>query len=282
MGSAQILSLVEDALAVGLDGTGHFSLCPQAADLRADVLERSWHAVRLQGRFAEKVDRLQMELRVAPCVPRRTAADVTRCCQVVMNLLTNAVKFAADEGGSVEMSAAYDAATEARARLNSDLERAQQSRAQRSGEGGAGDGFIRRRVCALSLFLLPRHAASQRACALESSAPRPLPPLPFPPQTLSVAVRDNGRGLSAEGLGKLFKPFSQAEGEVTKATFGGTGLGLVICRDITRAMAREAIYCGQPAPQPLANVSTASDAALPFPLLRVMCSILPARAVTSQ
>lgn len=32
---------------------------------------------------------------------------------------------------------------------------------------------------------------------------------------LRVAVRDNGRGLSEEGMERLFKPFSQAEGDGT-------------------------------------------------------------------
>lgn len=92
MGSSQILSLVEDALAVGFDGTGQFSLSPEVVDLTADVLERSWNTVRLQQRFAEKIARIRMELRVAPEAPRRTVADATRCCQVVMNLLANAIK----------------------------------------------------------------------------------------------------------------------------------------------------------------------------------------------
>lgn len=32
-------------------------------------------------------------------------------------------------------------------------------------------------------------------------------------ELLSVAVSDNGRGLSQEGIARLFKPFQQAEGE---------------------------------------------------------------------
>lgn len=55
-------------------------------------------------------------------------------------------------------------------------------------------------------------------------------------QTLCVRVKDNGRGLSEEGMARLFHPFQQAEGEATKRDFGGTGLGLVICRDILQAM----------------------------------------------
>lgn len=30
---------------------------------------------------------------------------------------------------------------------------------------------------------------------------------------MTVSVKDNGRGISEEGISRLFKPFSQAEGE---------------------------------------------------------------------
>lgn len=55
---------------------------------------------------------------------------------------------------------------------------------------------------------------------------------------LRARVRDTGIGLSEEGMERLFKLFSQAEGSVTKMQFGGTGLGLVISRDLCRSMVR--------------------------------------------
>lgn len=102
---------------MGLDGTGQFRLTPELVELRSGVLERAWNAVRLQKQFADKIGRIRMDMRVAGEAPRWTIADPTRCCQVLMNLLANAIKFTTAEDGSgfVEMIVDYCPETEARA-----------------------------------------------------------------------------------------------------------------------------------------------------------------------
>jgi signal transduction histidine kinase/CheY-like chemotaxis protein/HPt (histidine-containing phosphotransfer) domain-containing protein len=52
---------------------------------------------------------------------------------------------------------------------------------------------------------------------------------------LRFEIEDTGVGITAEAASRLFKPFSQADASTTR-TFGGTGLGLVICKRIIDLM----------------------------------------------
>jgi PAS domain S-box-containing protein len=49
------------------------------------------------------------------------------------------------------------------------------------------------------------------------------------------SIIDTGIGIPADKINKLFKPFSQIDGTEGK-NFGGTGLGLVICKEFTNLM----------------------------------------------
>ena len=53
--------------------------------------------------------------------------------------------------------------------------------------------------------------------------------------TIRLSVVDQGIGISKDALEGLFEAFSQAENSTTRR-FGGTGLGLTICRHITDLM----------------------------------------------
>lgn len=53
--------------------------------------------------------------------------------------------------------------------------------------------------------------------------------------TVEFSVRDTGRGMSADDLSRLYQVFRRDSGQ-GEYCFSGTGLGLVICRRLVRAM----------------------------------------------
>lgn len=58
------------------------------------------------------------------------------------------------------------------------------------------------------------------------------------PARVQMRVRDTGVGITREAIERIFAPFEQADGSMTRR-FGGAGLGLAICSRLTRLMGGE-------------------------------------------
>ncbi len=62
---------------------------------------------------------------------------------------------------------------------------------------------------------------------------------------LTFSIEDTGIGIDQKNFDKLFQPFSQVDGSITRK-FGGTGLGLVISQSLLKLMGGEFNVSSQP------------------------------------
>lgn len=62
---------------------------------------------------------------------------------------------------------------------------------------------------------------------------------------IRVTVRDQGAGIPADAMDRLFTPFAQGSSEVAR-TYGGTGLGLKVSRDLARLMGGDLTVVSEP------------------------------------
>jgi signal transduction histidine kinase len=73
--------------------------------------------------------------------------------------------------------------------------------------------------------------------------------VPGPPlgelSSVSIVIRDSGIGIPADKLATIFEQFTQADTSTTRK-YGGTGLGLTICRQLTELMGGTITVASEP------------------------------------
>jgi CheY-like chemotaxis protein len=79
---------------------------------------------------------------------------------------------------------------------------------------------------------------------------------------LKIEVADTGAGMTAEQVDRLFKPFEQADASIAR-THGGTGLGLVISRQLARMMGGDITVTSTPGEGSRFTVTVGVAAAAP-------------------
>ena len=159
-----LLLLLNDILDFAKIDAQKLTLSPAPFDLQrlaASVIDMLRPAARARA--------LALSLDLSPDVPPHLLGDDARLRQVLVNLVSNAVKFT--ERGVV------------------------------------------------TLGITARAAGPESDCDDE----------------IAFRVEDTGIGMASEVLTRLFLPFEQADGGITRR-YGGTGLGLAICKQIVAAM----------------------------------------------
>ena len=172
--SRALLSIVNDVLDLSKIEAGKLELDPRPFKLN-DVLEEVnsiFHALMLN-------KSIQYSQNISPSVPEYLFTDSTRMKQLLMNLLSNALKFT-PRGGEITFSV--------------DVE--------------------------------PLSTMHSATIANSDNSSEYL---------LRLTVTDTGIGISADRLETIFEAYQQAETH-TSRIYGGTGLGLSLCRQIAQLM----------------------------------------------
>ncbi len=81
---------------------------------------------------------------------------------------------------------------------------------------------------------------------------------------LSFAVADSGIGLTKAEIGRLFRPFAQANPDIA-AKFGGAGLGLAETRRLARAMGGDVTVASTPGRGSIFRLTVTAERAEPSP-----------------
>lgn len=162
--SQTLLLLINDILDLSKIESGNLVLAPNECNIR-EVAYDTTSIVLTKAADAHNDLRLMLD----PDIPEQVMLDEHRLRQVLMNLMSNAVKFT--ENGMVTL--------------------------------------------AIDCQLKGNHKAD-----------------------LTFSVMDTGVGIAGDKQNQIFAPFVQEDGSITRQ-FGGTGLGLTICRQLVELMGSE-------------------------------------------
>jgi PAS domain S-box-containing protein len=176
---------------------------------------------------------IELTMQIQPQVPNHIIGDATRLRQVLVNLLSNGIKFT----------------TSGQVSLNVDLFSIGRNMSQSIGQSMAS--MPQQRSLAASPGVEVENATKltdERNHDQMSDDFDPVPDRAFdnernelsdrePLNTVELmfAIKDTGIGIPAERLPRLFKPFSQVDASTTRK-YGGTGLGLVISKRLCKLM----------------------------------------------
>ena len=160
-------------------------------------------------RVAATKKNISLSIRDNPGRLKVVVSDQARLSQIVLNFLSNAVKFT-PENGTITVTMSWGEAED----------KFQQTSLDNGGElGVAGD----------ELHKLLEICRLQRQEVVNEYRVR------THLEQMTLCVEDSGIGIEPAKIGAIFQPFEQADASVTRA-YGGTGLGLSICRQLAQLL----------------------------------------------
>ena len=172
-----------------------------------------------------------LALKALPDFAARRLATITTQAFLLRDLIDNILEFSRLEAGRMETGAGVADLAELAGQL--DLTFADQARSRGLQltidlpRGPLGVNLPRLRQVLVNLIgnalkFTPRGRVQVRGTLLQ-------------PARLRVEVQDDGIGIPAEAIPRLFREFSQVDGSHARS-YGGSGLGLAICRRIVEGM----------------------------------------------
>ncbi|MEH2052220.1 PAS domain S-box protein [Nostoc sp.] len=226
-----LLTIINDILDFSKIESGKLELEEQPFNLRACVEQAISF---LAPKAAQK--NIELVYLIQPQVPTQIIGDMTRLRQVLMNLLNNAIKFT--EHGEVLLSVGLGTGDWVLGIGDWGVgKRKQGSRGQ--GEEEIGKKGERGDFSSSPLHPAPRSLASSSLPIPNPQSPIPNPQSPVPnpqsPVQIQFAIKDTGIGIAPDKIERLFQPFTQADVSMTRR-YGGTGLGLVISKRLSKMM----------------------------------------------
>jgi len=237
--SAQgLLTLINDILDLSKIAAGKMDLEPVNFSL-APLVEGT--AAILSESARDK--KLSLLTFIDPELPRVLVGDPGRLRQVLVNLIGNAIKFT--ETGEIIVRATRVRPAEDSAGTASLKAAKVASASQLPGEAGAttgGDGGTSVRSSESSgngsAHATTHDAGTGASTPGGATTSDTVPESEDEPILVSFSISDTGIGMNEQEVGRLFRPFTQADGSTTRK-FGGTGLGLSISKRLVELMGGE-------------------------------------------
>ncbi len=231
---ALVINMVSNILDMSKIAAGKMLLSPAPADFR-EIASRILQVSRSR---AEGKD-VQLELDCDPALPPAIEVDTQRVEQVLLNLVSNSIKFTPSKGRIVvriewrDLSSpdAADHAVEVENALSRSNWRSTIELEEKNVQVGCCTSAVKRTDHGLEQkYQFPTAASSRSRTGHRRSGLLPLPRKSRPHTrtagVVKVEVMDTGIGISKEGAQRLFKPYQQAEAGISRHDFASLYLGV--------------------------------------------------------